>query len=59
MKPRTRHLFRVTTTWPSGRVQTRCYLTESAANYRRERDENQGATATIAQSNPVTWPDQT
>ena len=53
-----KHLYRVTATYPDGRVWRRTYQSLSAAKERRLRitDLAKTTSATIERSDPITWP---
>ena len=60
MSDRAKHLYRVTATFPDGRVWRRTYQSLGAAKERRDRllayEERTGAIVTITVSDPITWP---
>ena len=61
MSAQVKHLYRVTATYPDGRVWRRDYLTPASARERRDRllacEERTGAIVTITRSDPITWPE--
>ena len=60
MSARVKHLYRVTATYPDGRVWRRDFQQLGSANERRTRirdsAEVTGAVVTITVSDPITWP---
>lgn len=57
---RTKHLYRVTATFPDGRVWRRDYQTSMSAKERRDElmahEEMTGVIVTITVSDPISWP---
>ena len=57
---RVKRLYRVTATYPDGRVWRRDYQRPLSARERRNslmgQAERTGVTVTITRSNPITWP---
>jgi len=55
---RVKRLYRVTATYPDGRVWRRTYQSLGAAKERRDRvtDLATASSATIDRSGPITWP---
>ena len=60
MNDRVKRLYRITATYPDGRVWRRTYQELSAAKERRVRitdsAERTGVIVTIDYSDPITWP---
>jgi len=60
MSDRAKHLYRVTATFPDGRVWRRDYQTRWSAEERHDQllayEERTGAIVTITVSDPITWP---
>ena len=60
MTTRVKHLYRVTATYPDGRVWRRDFQQSSSARERRDtlvtHEEMTGVVVTITMSDPITWP---